>query len=82
MSPKRYMLLRRMHLARRAQRRANPEKTTVTEIATNCGFWEPSALLGHIPLALWESPLATMRRPPDDASHSESSAPWEFIKSA
>jgi AraC-like DNA-binding protein len=29
-----------MHLARRALRRADAETTTVTEIATNCGFWE------------------------------------------
>jgi AraC-like DNA-binding protein len=40
MSPKRYLWLRRMHLARRALRRANAERATVTEIATDCGFWE------------------------------------------
>jgi len=32
MSPKRYLWLRRMHLARRALRRANAETKTVTEI--------------------------------------------------
>jgi len=40
MSPTRYLWLRRMHLARRALRRADPAMTTVTEIASNCGFWE------------------------------------------
>ena len=40
MSPKRYLWLPRMHQARRALRSADAETTTVTEIATNYGFWE------------------------------------------
>jgi len=40
MGPKRYLLLRRMHLARRALSRGDPEKTSVTDIATKYGFWE------------------------------------------
>jgi AraC-like DNA-binding protein len=40
MSPKRYLLLRRMGLARRALRQANPETTSVTAIGTRYGFWE------------------------------------------
>jgi AraC-like DNA-binding protein len=71
-----------MHLARRAQRGANPEKTTVTEIAASCGFWE----LGRFSVAyrslFGESPLATLRGLADDVSHGEPSSPWEFVKSA
>jgi AraC-like DNA-binding protein len=83
MSPKRYLWLRRMHLARRALRRADLEMTTVTEIATDCGFWE----LGRFSVAyrslFGESPSTTLRRPSDDPKTGKiTGLPWEFIKSA
>jgi AraC-like DNA-binding protein len=63
MSPKRYLWLRRMHLARRALRRADAETKTVTEIASDYGFWE----LGRFSVAyrslFGESPSAALRRP-------------------
>jgi AraC-like DNA-binding protein len=82
MSPKRYLWLRRMHLARQALRRADPEETTVTEIATNYGFWE----LGRFSVAyrslFGESPSTALRRPPDDPNAGEiARSPWEFTKS-
>lgn len=65
MSPKRYLWMRRINLARRALQSAEAEGTTVTEIATNYGFWE----LGRFSVAyrslFGESPLTTLRRPPD-----------------
>ena len=65
MSPKRYLWLRRMNLARRALRSADAATTTVTAIATNYGFWE----LGRFSVAyrslFGEPPSAALRRPPD-----------------
>jgi AraC-like DNA-binding protein len=64
MSPKRYLWMRRMNLARLALWSAGAEKTTVTEIATNYGFWE----LGRFSVAyrslFGEPPSAALRRAP------------------
>jgi AraC-like DNA-binding protein len=40
MGPKRYLLFRRMHMARRALGERTPAEATVTEIATRYGFWQ------------------------------------------
>jgi len=45
LSPKRYLLLRRMALARRALRAAATEKASVTDIAMRYGIWEHHALV-------------------------------------
>jgi len=65
MSPKRYLWLRRMHLARRALWRANTERTTVTEIASDYGFWELGRFSVAYRLLFGESPSTALRRPPD-----------------
>ena len=62
MSPKRYLSMRRMNLARRALRNAEAQRTTVTEIASDYGFWE----LGRFSVAFrslfGESPSTTLRQ--------------------
>jgi len=61
-SPKRYLWLRRMHLARRALRNADAERTTVTEIASNYGFWEFGRFSVAYRSLFGESPSTALRR--------------------
>ena len=60
MGPKRYLVLRRMHLARRALRDAAPEATTVTDIATRFGFWQLGRFAVEYQSLFGESPSATL----------------------
>jgi AraC-like DNA-binding protein len=63
MSPHRYLWLRRMHLARRSLIRG-AAATTVTEIATSCGFGELGRFAVSYRKLFGETPTATLRRHP------------------
>ncbi len=62
MSPKRYLLLRRLNLAHRALRAADPSKTSVTEIATNDACWELGRFAVEYRAWCGESPSASLNR--------------------
>lgn len=64
MGPTRYLWIRRMHLARRALLRADPTKATVTQIATDHGFWELGRFSVSYQALFGESPSASLRKAP------------------
>ena len=63
MGPKRYLLLRRMHLARRALRQSEATSTTVTRVATRYGFWQLGRFAVEYQSLFGESPSVTLSRP-------------------
>ena len=63
MGPKHYLLLRRMHMVRRALRAGSPAETTVTETATRYGFWQFGRLAVEYRALFGETPSATLARP-------------------
>jgi AraC-like DNA-binding protein len=65
MGPKRYLVLRRMHLGRRVLREAEPHTTTVTDIATRFGFWQLGRFSVEYQALFGEPPSTTLRRQPD-----------------
>jgi len=62
MGPIRYLWLRRMILARRALVNADPALRTVTEIATEHGFWELGRFSVDYRALFGESPSESLRR--------------------
>jgi AraC-like DNA-binding protein len=69
MGPKRFLMLRRMHLARRRLIEAEASQTAVTEIATRYGFWQLGRFAVVYKQLFSESPSETLRRSPTGAPH-------------
>jgi AraC-like DNA-binding protein len=61
--PKHYLLLRRMHMVRRALLYALPSETTVTDVVTRHGFWQFGRLAVEYKALFGEAPSATLARP-------------------
>ena len=60
MGPKHYLLLRRMHMVRRALRQSALPDTTVTEVATRYGFWQLGRFAVEYKTLFGESPSDTL----------------------
>ena len=67
MGPIRYLALRRMHLVHRALR-TSPSTATVTQVATDHGFWELGRFAVAYRALFGEAPSATLQRPRDHRS--------------
>jgi AraC-like DNA-binding protein len=63
MGPKRYLTLRRMNLARHALRAGSSTTTSVTEVATQYGFWQFGRFSGDYKALFGELPSVTLSRP-------------------
>jgi AraC-like DNA-binding protein len=72
MGPIQYLWLRRMHMAHRALINA-PASASVTEIATDCGFWELGRFSVEYRALFGEPPSLTLRQPPDNRPASQES---------
>ena len=62
MSPTRYLLLRRLNMARSALRRADPATASVAEIARIYQFHEPGRFAVTYRTVFGEMPSTTLRR--------------------
>lgn len=60
--PLRYLTLRRLHQVREALRKADPDETTVTQIAARVGFWQFGRFAGQYRRLFGELPSVTLSR--------------------
>jgi AraC-like DNA-binding protein len=65
MSPKQFLITRRMHMARRDLSRALSTATKVTDVATHYGFWEFGRFAEVYKSLFGELPSITLARAPE-----------------
>ena len=68
-SPKRYALMQRLHAAHEALQHADPQTTTVTDVAMTFGFFELGRFAGRYRHTFGEVPSQTLRQPQGDQAH-------------
>ena len=71
-SPKRYALTLRLRAAHAALAHADPQTTTVTDIATTFGFYELGRFAGRYRHTFGEVPSRTLRQAADEPSEQAS----------
>lgn len=62
-SPKRYALMQRLQAAHQALQQADPQTTTVTDVAMTFGFFELGRFAGRYRHTFGEVPSQTLRQP-------------------
>jgi AraC-like DNA-binding protein len=62
LSPQKYLTLRRLHMSREALLRLDRHSATVTQIATDFGFWELGRFSANYKAMFGELPSETLRR--------------------
>jgi AraC-like DNA-binding protein len=78
MSPHKYLWLRRMNLVRRALMLADHQVNTVTQVATDYGFYELGRFAVDYRKLFGEPPSVTLRRAPDHTPSAGGPAPLEL----
>ncbi len=80
MSPIRYLRLRRMQMARRALRAADPRTVTVAAVANDHGFGELGRFAVTYRALFGETPSVTLQRSPEELK--KSASPWHLAERA